>query len=666
MVNLLFFDIDGTLTDIETGKMPRLTAESIEEAKKAGHICFINSGRPFATIQKHFVNLMDGVVCGLGTNIYYNDIEVFYASLDKEICLQIQEASLKFNVECVFEGKNGVFFHEHMRTHFSKSIHDIYVNLKCAVKYYPSSHILFEKFCVHYDGNEDLEGFDRIALQHFRKIDRGDFYEYERIGYSKATGIDYLCEYFHTDLEHCYVFGDSTNDLSMLTHVKHSVAMENGMDEIKSKVEYVTTNSKDDGIYNALVHYKLIEPRNPILLEMEEYAKTHSIPIMLEDGLDFMLNFIKKHRVKRILEIGSAIGYSAIRMALLDKDIHIDTIERDDIRYQEAVKNIKAMHLENQIHIVYGDAFDVMFEKEDYDLIFIDAAKAQYIKFFERFSSCLKHNGYIISDNLSFHGIVENPNLTSSRNTKQLVRKISEYIAYLENNKQFKTTFYDIGDRIGISEYNDISFDGYIFDMDGLLIDSEKVARECWLSVANRRGFDLPWSIYSKFLGHSYNDIKIIFENEVETKDNFAVVCEDVYKTRDEYYETNTIEAKMGIKELLESLHSKNKRLVVATSNFQEKAKELLTKAGIISYFDEIISGDMVKHSKPNPEIFEIAMNHLQLPKQACVVIEDSLSGIEAAMRAGCRSIMIPDLVEPDDNAKKWAYKIVKSASDLI
>ena len=138
---------------------------------------------------------MDGVVCGLGTNIYYNDIEVFYASLDKDICLQIQEAALQFNVECVFEGKSEVYFYEHMRTNLSKVIHDIYVNLKCPVGYYPSSHILFEKFCVHNDGNEDLEGFDRIALQYFRKIDRGDFYEYERNGYSKATGIDYLCEY---------------------------------------------------------------------------------------------------------------------------------------------------------------------------------------------------------------------------------------------------------------------------------------------------------------------------------------------------------------------------------------------------------------------------------------------------------------------------------------
>ena len=129
MVNLLFFDIDGTLTDIETGKMPRLTVESIEEAKKAGHICFINSGRPFSTIQKSFVNLMDGVVCGLGTNIYYNDIEVFYAALDKDVCVKIQEAAIQFNVECVFEGKSEVYFYEHMRTNLSKVIHDVYVDL---------------------------------------------------------------------------------------------------------------------------------------------------------------------------------------------------------------------------------------------------------------------------------------------------------------------------------------------------------------------------------------------------------------------------------------------------------------------------------------------------------------------------------------------------------
>ena len=184
---------------------------------------------------------------------------------------------------------------------------------------------------------------------------------------------------------------------------------------------------------------------------LEEYAKKNNIPIMMKDGIEFLTQYIKENNVKTILEIGSAIGYSAIKMALVDKDIKITTIERDINRYNEAVKNIKEFNLENQIEIINIDALEYENEKE-YDLIFIDAAKAQYIKFFEKYKKNLKQNGTIISDNLEFHGLVKNPELTSNRNTKQLVRKINSYIDFLKENKEFKTEFISLGDGIGISK----------------------------------------------------------------------------------------------------------------------------------------------------------------------------------------------------------------------
>ena len=185
--------------------------------------------------------------------------------------------------------------------------------------------------------------------------------------------------------------------------------------------------------------------------ELEEYAKKNNIPIMLKDGIEFLTEYIKKNNIKTILEIGSAIGYSAIKMALVDKDIKVTTIERDTSRYNEAVKNIKEFNLENQIEIINADALEFETEKQ-YDLIFIDAAKAQYIKFFEKYKSNLKQEGTIISDNLDFHGLVKNPELTSNRNTKQLVRKINTYIEFLKENKEFKTEFISLGDGIGISK----------------------------------------------------------------------------------------------------------------------------------------------------------------------------------------------------------------------
>lgn len=183
---------------------------------------------------------------------------------------------------------------------------------------------------------------------------------------------------------------------------------------------------------------------------IEDYAHENNIPIMLSDGIEFLTDFIKKNNVKRILEIGSAIGYSAIRMALVSEDIHVVTIERDTLRYNEAVKNINDFGLSDRIDIRLADALECDVDGE-FDLIFIDAAKAQYIKFFEKYKSNLAKDGVIISDNLSFHGLVDNMDSITNRNTRQLVGKIAKYIDFLKNNLEFDTEFISIGDGIGIS-----------------------------------------------------------------------------------------------------------------------------------------------------------------------------------------------------------------------
>lgn len=184
--------------------------------------------------------------------------------------------------------------------------------------------------------------------------------------------------------------------------------------------------------------------------ELEEYAKEYNIPIMMEDGIEFLCDYIKKNNIKRILEIGTAIGYSAIKMASIDKDIKITTIERDKDRYSLALKNISDFKLEEQIDAILDDALNVDLS-DKYDLIFIDAAKGQYINFFEKFKTNLKNNGVIISDNLSFHGLVESDWSTLTRNVRGLVRKIKNYKDFLDENKEFKTDYYDIGDGIGVS-----------------------------------------------------------------------------------------------------------------------------------------------------------------------------------------------------------------------
>ncbi len=191
--------------------------------------------------------------------------------------------------------------------------------------------------------------------------------------------------------------------------------------------------------------------QHAFIRQMKEYAEKNNVPIMMDDGIDFLTTFILKHHVTNILEIGTAIGYSAIRMALVDPNVKVTTIERDKDRYLEAVKNIKVFGLEDRITLIYQDALNVKLE-ETFDLIFIDAAKAQNIHFFELFSRNLMSGGFIITDNLKFHGLVDKKEEDiKSKNLKGLVRKIKDYIQFLKNNHDYDTEFYDIGDGISVS-----------------------------------------------------------------------------------------------------------------------------------------------------------------------------------------------------------------------
>ena len=188
-----------------------------------------------------------------------------------------------------------------------------------------------------------------------------------------------------------------------------------------------------------------------LIKQIKEYAEKNNVPIMMDEGIDFLTTFILKHHVRNILEIGTAIGYSAIMMALVDPNLKITTIERDEIRYLEALKNIKLFGLENRITLIYNDAFNVKLD-EKFDLIFIDAAKAQNIKFFEMFERNLESGGVIITDNLKFHGLVEKKEEEiKSKNLRALVRKIKDYIDYLKTNEKYNTEFFEVGDGISVS-----------------------------------------------------------------------------------------------------------------------------------------------------------------------------------------------------------------------
>lgn len=191
---------------------------------------------------------------------------------------------------------------------------------------------------------------------------------------------------------------------------------------------------------------------NKELKEIKEYALRENVPIMQDDGIKFLLKIIKDNNIKDILEVGTAIGYSAIMMSKDDENIKVVTIERDDKRYLEAVKNIKKVSLDKRITPIFNDALNVSLD-EKFDLIFLDAAKGKNIEFVERFENNLKDGGIIVTDNINFHGYVKmNEDEIHSKNLRSLVKKIKKYIEYLKENDKYEVNFYDIGDGIAVAK----------------------------------------------------------------------------------------------------------------------------------------------------------------------------------------------------------------------
>ena len=188
--------------------------------------------------------------------------------------------------------------------------------------------------------------------------------------------------------------------------------------------------------------------------DLEEYAKKNKIPIMQKDGILYLINYIKENNIENILEIGSAIGYSSIMMASINKNIKVTTIEKDTVRYLEAVSNIQKYNLNKQIKIINKDATEVEIN-DKFDLIFIDASKGKNTFFFNKFKDNLNKNGTIITDNLSFHGLVEDESLIKTKNQRGIVNKIKDFKSFLDNNEEFKTIYIPSGDTLAITKRRD-------------------------------------------------------------------------------------------------------------------------------------------------------------------------------------------------------------------
>ena len=179
------------------------------------------------------------------------------------------------------------------------------------------------------------------------------------------------------------------------------------------------------------------------LLEIEKYAKDNYVPIARKDFVSFLIDKIKDNNYHDVLEIGSAIGYTTIQLALL-KDVYVTTIEKDEKRYQMCLENIKDFNVEDKVQAILDDALEV-FISQKYDVIFIDAAKAKNIQFFEKYKVNLKENGIIIIDNMRLDDMKKH---VSEEKANFYDLKIEQLKQYLNSLKEFDVSYLDVGDGI--------------------------------------------------------------------------------------------------------------------------------------------------------------------------------------------------------------------------
>lgn len=191
-----------------------------------------------------------------------------------------------------------------------------------------------------------------------------------------------------------------------------------------------------------------------LIKEIEEYGIKNNVPIMSEDTIEVIKNIITVNEFHTILEIGTAIGYSTICFASTPGVTNITSIERDPIRSSIAYNNVKESRLKN-ITLRHTDALEIEI-KDKFDLIIIDAAKSQNMKFFNKFKENLNEDGIIIIDNLSFHGYVNQETRIQSRNLRQMVNKIRKFIDFLNNNEEFTVKYIEVGDTLGVCKRKNI------------------------------------------------------------------------------------------------------------------------------------------------------------------------------------------------------------------
>ncbi len=215
-----------------------------------------------------------------------------------------------------------------------------------------------------------------------------------------------------------------------------------------------------------------------------------------------------------------------------------------------------------------------------------------------------------------------------------------------------------------------VEFDGarvsaVLFDMDGLMIDTERLARRAWDRAFADDGLIVPDEAHLRAIGRTVKDTLQIWRDALGAHVDVESINARKIRYLEQIYNTEGVPLKPGLRELLDALDAHHVPYAIATSTARTQATLKISKLTVPQKFDVVVCGDEVAHGKPAPDIFLAAARKLATPITKCVVLEDSLAGIRAAHAAGAIPLMVPDIVQPDDATRALARHVFASLHDV-
>lgn len=204
-----------------------------------------------------------------------------------------------------------------------------------------------------------------------------------------------------------------------------------------------------------------------------------------------------------------------------------------------------------------------------------------------------------------------------------------------------------------------------VFDMDGVILDTEILVLSCWDRIGKENNIKNTREVCKKCIGTTYTRTTEIFKENYGQDFPFEEYSKEVSKLFHEMSDNEGIPLKKGVKELLEYLKENNYKIGLASSTMIKYVTKELKDAGVYDYFDIVVGGDMLKKSKPEPDIYLLACEKLNVDPKETFAVEDSFNGIISAYRAGMKALMVPDLLEPNDEIKEYTHEIFKDLLEV-